>query len=113
MSQSNVVNKDNELLCTDDHCINDEDEHVLKCKKCDRFIHYRCTKLPAYQVQVFLKFKSVKFMCQTCITPSIELKELLPTRKAPVIASKEIERLKNEVKDYKEQIKNIKTRNQC
>ena len=103
MSQNDVTDKEDQLICTDDHCINDQDECVLVCKKCDRKIHYRWSQLTAYQV--FVKFESIKFLCQTYIKPSKELKELLPTRKAPVIASKEIERLKNEIQDYESQIK--------
>ena len=35
------------IECTQEACsITDGEKHVLKCNKCNRFIHYKCTGLP-------------------------------------------------------------------
>ena len=89
------------LLCTDSECIEDNGNHVLKCPKCNRNVHYRCTSLPAYQLQVILLVKKTRnsgYHCQNCVVVSDEIKELVPakTRMIPLSASKELERLKKE-----------------
>ena len=81
------------LLCTDSECIEDNGNHVLKCPKCNRNVHYRCTSLPAYQLQVILLVKKTRnsgYHCQNCVVVSDEIKELVPakTRMIPLSASR-------------------------
>ena len=40
--------------CTPTNCVQDEDKYKLECVKCKRLVHYRCTLLPKYQIQMFL-----------------------------------------------------------
>lgn len=88
-----------QLLCTESECIDDRDEHMLSCINCERRVHYRCTKLPAYHIHATLNKRGAKFFCQNCVQPPEELMELVPERKRsiPYVAVKEIERLKREV----------------
>ena len=53
-------------LCTRDECISDHDIYKLQCLKCERLVHYKCTRLPLYQLQHFLTRKYRKFVCRNC-----------------------------------------------
>lgn len=99
-------NKD-QLLCTDKCCMDDEVEHTLNCAKCLRKVHYRCTQLPAYQIQAIITTRLNKYLCQNCIQPTNELKEMIPTkqRSIPIFAVKEIDRLKREISGCESLIK--------
>ena len=37
-------------VCTEAICIDDGDKNKLTCVKCKDKQHYRCTRLPAYQI---------------------------------------------------------------
>ena len=41
---------------------------MVKCNECKVFTHYRCTKLPAYQLLVFKTGKR-RYVCETCAGP--------------------------------------------
>ena len=99
MDQQNTPSKDL-LTCTDDKCIDDQDKYIISCKKCSRKIHYRCTQLPAYQIQVYLKYKSIKYICQACVKPTENLIDMLPTKTRPIprFTVKKIDRVKSDVK---------------
>ena len=45
------------LICNSKECVDDQDKDSLTCAKCKRSIHYRCTMLPAYQIQMFVNLK--------------------------------------------------------
>ena len=40
---------------------------MLACSKCKRLTHYRCTKLPAYQVTLFMKKGYRLYVCSLCV----------------------------------------------
>ena len=65
--------------CSNNECIGDQEENVLKCRKCDRNVHYECSQLPAYQIQTFIKYKTIRsnYICQNCIQPELWVKELV------------------------------------
>ena len=54
-------------LCTNLCCIGDEDKYKLQCVKCNRLVHYRCTSLPPYQLQMFMTSNYRKFQCHSCV----------------------------------------------
>ena len=64
------------LICNSKQCVDDQDKDSLTCTKCKRSIHYRCTMLPAYQIQMFVNLKSHRFRCQNCVDVSPEILEL-------------------------------------
>jgi len=88
------------LICTDSQCVDDQDKDSLKCLKCQRSVHYRCTKLPAYQIHVIKSRRNYGFYCENCVTVPQDLLELVPKRQRSqpsLKTSKEIDRLKREV----------------
>ena len=58
--------------------INESSKNIaLQCRKCHRYVHYRCSRLPAYQIQLCLSFKERSYQCPNCIKVSPEIfKEL-------------------------------------
>ena len=62
--------------CTVTICADDKDIYKLKCKECKRLVHYTCTQLPTYQLQLFL-FKSYRqYICVNCINVTKDLDEI-------------------------------------
>merc|ERR1712224_1109411 len=49
-----VGNGAKKQLCTLSQCCQDEDEKKIQCFGCQRWLHYECTKLPSYQLSLFL-----------------------------------------------------------
>ena len=45
----------------------DNDKYKLECAECKRLIHYGCTSLPTYQLQIFLTKGYRKFICCKCV----------------------------------------------
>ena len=105
---SSSVSSEYMLICTDSQCLKDEDEDCLSCEKCKRKVHYRCTKLPAYQIQTIIGIRSQKYYCQNCVKVSKQLLELVPNKPKPLPSIKltnEIEKLKREVEGCESLIK--------
>ena len=65
--------------CTKSECIDNKDGNVFKCRKCGRNVHFECSQLPAYQIQTFLKYKTIRsnYICQNCIQPEVWVKDLI------------------------------------
>ena len=40
--------------CTPTNCKHDNDKYKLECTEWKRLVHYGCTSLPPYQLQLFL-----------------------------------------------------------
>ena len=73
--------------CTPDKCFTNEiirDNDVLQCRKCQRFVHYACSELPAYQIQICLQYKTRSFQCAKCITITPILLEKIKASKQRV-----------------------------
>ena len=52
--------------CTEHNCTNDNDKMRLECHKCLRTLHYACTGLPTYQLQMFMTKGYRKYVCIDC-----------------------------------------------
>ena len=65
------------MMCTPNSCEKDEDEHVLECVDCHRCVHYRCTKLPLYQLQLFLTTGYRRYKCINCVEVPTYLLEIV------------------------------------
>ena len=50
--------------------IDDGDQYKVECKDCQRLVHYKCTHLPLYQLQLFLTTGYRKFVCINCVNGS-------------------------------------------
>ena len=64
--------------CTKENCIVNEKEKangILVCRKCTRKVHYVCSELPPYQIQLCLTSKSRSFQCQNCVKVPEELEK--------------------------------------
>ena len=55
-------------------CLIKKNDDVLKCSRCERFVHYECTDLPVYQLQLFLTDKYEYYICVNFVTIRISLK---------------------------------------
>lgn len=89
--------------CSTSACIiNNEDPNYIQCSDCKRHVHYRCTMLPAYQLQVFINKRTMKFSCANCVTVQKNLVDLLKSQDVPFyILSRdkdETRRLRKELK---------------
>eukprot|EP00111_Clytia_hemisphaerica_P014276 TCONS_00042050-protein len=55
--------------CTPSRCITDRKKDRLKCTECERSVHYSCSELPPYYIQLIVgKTKGIKFICVNCVT---------------------------------------------
>ena len=52
--------------CTETRCSENGDKFKISCSSCSRWIHYRCTRLPAYHVQNLVKNGAKEFVCINC-----------------------------------------------
>ena len=93
---------DETLKCSTSACINDQDQNRIQCGDCKRSVHYRCTMLPAYQIQLFINKRSMKFSCANCVTVQKNLVDLLKSQDVPFYIlsrdKEEIHRLRKELK---------------
>ena len=48
------------------------DNHGLQCDKCNEWIHYKCSKLPAYMIIQLSKPKKA-FTCNSCVKSKFSL----------------------------------------
>ena len=53
--------------CTPTTCKYDNNKYKLECAECKRLVHYGCTSLPTYQLQLFLTKGHRKFICCKCV----------------------------------------------
>ena len=74
-------------------CTHDDDKYKLECTECHRLVHYRCTQLPAYQIQLFLIKGYRKYMGATCVVVPVYLREIVPRAQAPSSHTKTITEL--------------------
>ena len=79
-------------FCSKLNCIDDGDENKLKCVKCLKKKHYKCTGLPLYQVSQFLTKGYRGFICSQCVQVPSELEMLFITQEETMM-----EKLKREV----------------
>ena len=59
--------------CTEHNCIKDDDKMRIQCHKCQQMLHYACTGLPPYQLNLFINKGYRKYQCITCCPPSKDL----------------------------------------
>ena len=48
-------------------CTAKNDDFMLKCSKCKRSTHYRCTFLPPYQIFLFTRKSYRLYVCDMCV----------------------------------------------
>ena len=68
--------------CTATNCFDPDNKDTLKCSvsKCGRLVHYKCSMLPPYQVQIHLnnqnKRNKATFICFNCVEVSKDIVSL-------------------------------------
>ena len=83
------------LNCSTTKCNEDENKNKLVCADCKRSVHYRCTQLPAYQIQAYIVKKKRNYYCSNCIVVPAELERTVnPISKE----QQEINRLRRDIK---------------
>lgn len=80
-------------LCTSLECISDGSNDVLKCAKCRKSYHYKCTQLPPYMIQQIILRKHERYQCINCVNVTEILSKTLLLEKLD-----EVHRLKNEIR---------------
>ena len=65
--------ENNTIRCTELRCVKDTEQMRIECQKCSRTVHYACTRLPAYQLNMFLNKGYRKYVCRTCCSPALDL----------------------------------------
>lgn len=79
-STSPSASSDSPIICTLSNCIDDEDTDVLNAYKCQRRVHYRCARLSAYQIQVFINKRIYKYEYQNRVEVDQKLLDLVPLK---------------------------------
>ena len=115
----NTLNDDiqsSNMLCSSSRCFISEDStenDVLQCRKCKRLVHYVCSDLPDYQIQICLNFKTRSFQCRNCVQISENLKDRINSNHETKIGElrKEIVACENIIKAQEMQIKENSPKN--
>ena len=96
-----------EAKCTQEACVvTENEEHTFQCFPCKRFVHYRCTGLPLYQIQQFNTKNYRNFYCSSCVQIPEHLKNIIPHRPLPA-HSKEAADLSKKLKDKQTEIDSL------
>lgn len=70
------------IRCSETKCYDFSNQNTLQCSTCERLVHYRCTRLPAYQIQLFISTSKANtrsgksFCCFNCVEVSADLPAL-------------------------------------
>ena len=110
LSLSDITIETDTEYCSRSHCVDDEDTYKLACKACARFVHYRCTNLPIYQIQRFMTKGQQKFICVNCITVGAYIQEKMLGSNVQIVGKpdgEEISTLKEQIAKQQEQIKDL------
>ena len=62
----NSVNQSTTLVCRASGCDKEADEFMIECFRCKHAVHFACTRLPAYQLQMFMTKGYKRYICETC-----------------------------------------------
>lgn len=78
ISTPNETATSSSLRCSVTKCYNVNEENTLQCLNCHRYVHYRCTQLPPYQVQMFVNKNKrlTTYTCSNCVTVSKDVADL-------------------------------------
>ena len=99
------------LQCTLEAChISTTDENKFQCNTCKRYIHFRCTNLPIYQIHQFQTKKYRNYVCISCTKVPDNLKNIIPTPPPPVM-NKEADDLKQVIKSKEIELNSLSETN--
>jgi len=89
--------------CTLVTCIDDEDQNRLKCRSCQRMVHYECTQLPLYQLQIFANTYNNQYVCHNCVRITRSLRSKIGENKYHMM-QEQIAKKDDEIKKLKKQL---------
>ena len=102
--------------CTTVSCVDDRDPKKLSCTRCKRYVHYKCSRIPAYVLQVLLDKNYRHFVCINCMDISKEIADIMD-ESISLNESKEMEELSKKLKrvsfesEHQQREHNIKAKN--
>ena len=97
--------------CTLTSCTDDDDQNRLKCRKCHRLVHYECTQLPLYQLQIFVNTYNEQYLCHNCVRITRTLRSKIGENSYHMM-QKEIEKKDGVIKKLKNELaKNCSLKN--
>ena len=64
--------------CRPSECIKDKKRDRFICTECKRSVHYACTELPAYYIQLIVG-KDIKFICVNCVNITKKISDNYPS----------------------------------
>ena len=53
-------------VCTNTDCTKEAEHSMILCSKCKITTHFACTRLPAYQLSMFMTKRYRQYVCKTC-----------------------------------------------
>ncbi|XP_066910337.1 uncharacterized protein PF3D7_1120000-like [Clytia hemisphaerica] len=89
--------------CTLVTCIGDEDQNRLICRSYQRMVHYECTQLPLYQLQIFANTYNNQYVCHNCVRITRSLRSKIGENKYHMM-QEQIAKKDNEIKKLKKQL---------
>ena len=97
--------------CKQSLCVEDDDKFKLECAECHRLVHYKCTILPTYQLQLFLTKGYRKYNCVNCVQIPKYLEELIPS--PPMCQAKTMAEITTALNETSEESVENKVKNQA
>ena len=61
--------------CKNSNCRKENDEHMIQCKECDKYVHFACTRLPPSHLQRFMTKGYKRYVCDSCYGEKNEVHE--------------------------------------
>ena len=98
--------------------ISNKDKY-LECKTCKKKFHHCCTKLPTYQIGLFMLAETKannSFLCEQCANVPEDLiqtcsEDITETSNTVVILKQQLEKKDDELRELKEHIIKLETEN--
>ena len=97
--------------CSLTSCADDDDQNRLECRKCHRLVHYECTQLPLYQLQIYVNTYNEQYQCHNCVRITKTLRSKIGENSYHMM-QKEIEKKDGVIKKLKNELaKNCSLKN--
>ena len=94
-------------MCTPTGCLSDDDQYKLECRQCKRLVHYKCTRLPHYQIQQFMTNGYRKYVCENCTEVQPYLSEVFVNlERLPETEGVEVQKMEEELKNISANLEN-------
>ena len=106
------ISIEQENICTESLFIENNDMNKLQCGQCKRKVHYKCTRLPAYQLQRYLvaslgQYYS-KFLCSNCVVVPDSIQKELAAADNIVSLENELTIQREKIDLYEQELKELR-----